>query len=235
MAGSLGGYMIPGPTPLGAGSVVSGDLGAATVFSGNIASGQLGWPLIGNGGIVSGNIGSGQVFTLHIASGGLLSGTISSGSLSSFNIASGGFGSGAIGSGQISLNHLSSGAAIGQLNQLGTALGSRTVLDGTANNSGAIVTTSGPGVYRVSIYSEVTQGGLLNAGNLGVAINWTSDSQVQTLSPIAGVALITSGAFGQSSSVVRAVSGTAIGMSVTLGAVTGAPHYNAFGVVERVQ
>ncbi len=81
------------------------------VASGDVASGQIGWPLIGDAGVFSGNIGSGQVTAGHIqsgsltsvlvASGGFLSGSLASGTLINALIASGGFLSGAIASGTL--------------------------------------------------------------------------------------------------------------------------------------
>lgn len=161
-------------------------------------------------------------------------GLIASGALTRFYFGSGAVGSGAVASGQIGVNHFASGSVDAQLANTGAANGARTVSDATVGNSGLLFTPTATGMYRVSLATQVTQGGLLNAGSLTVALNWTDDTQGQTLSPITGVALITSGAFGQSTSVMRVLSGTPIFMTVALGAVTGTPHYNAFGAVERV-
>lgn len=215
MAGSMGGYVSPGISPgLGLGSVISGDMGNGVVFSGAIASGQLG--------------------ANHLSLGCIFSGAVSSGQIGQFHLSPGSVNSGAIASGQIGINHLSSGSVLGQLNNFGIATASRTVLGANAINSGVLYVTPATGLYRVTAYAEVTQGGLLNAGSLSVAFGFTSDSQPQVLSPITGVALITSGAFSQSVSTLRVLSGTNIHHSINLSSLTGTPVYNAFAAVERV-
>lgn len=170
--------------------------------------------VIGAGSVVSGSIASGIVGAVHLANGAVQSGGISSGSVSAI--------------------HMASGSVVNVLSQFGSAFAVRSLTDQTATNSGNIISVSGPGLYRVSTYAVVTQGGLLNAGNLTARLDWTDDTQAQNTSPITGVALITSGAFGLGNSMFRSVSGQPIIFTVTLGALTGSPHYNAYAAVERV-
>lgn len=94
------------------GAVVSGTLGEGIVFSGNVASGQLGQNHFASGAVLSGAIASGQLGPNHLAPGSVLSGAIASGQVFTFHIASGGLLSGAMGSGQIGTNHLSSGSVV---------------------------------------------------------------------------------------------------------------------------
>ncbi len=118
------------------GGITSGDLANVVVNSGNISSGQVGWPHLSSGAVRSGhvaneavnsgNIGSGCIGSVHIqdgtiitvdvGSGAIQSGQISSGVIGRFHVASGQFagfelGSGAIvsgrvASGQIGFGHL---------------------------------------------------------------------------------------------------------------------------------
>jgi hypothetical protein len=97
-------YISPSTTPLGSvsssGAVASGALGANTVYSGNIASGQIGLIHVQSGfttsGLtLSGAIGSGQIDWVHHISGYTISGLIKSGG---------------VGSGQVSTYHHASGA-----------------------------------------------------------------------------------------------------------------------------
>ena len=85
MAGNVGGYQAGGggvsfaASQVVSGMVTSGDLGAAVVFSGNIASGQVAWAHLSSGAVRSGhiantavnsgNVSSGSLFGLHFASG----------------------------------------------------------------------------------------------------------------------------------------------------------------------
>jgi hypothetical protein len=71
------------------GAVLSGGLGAGVVFSGNIASGQVGPTHVASGGILSGNIASGQIGSFHIANAGVLSGDMGSGQVSTYHHSSG--------------------------------------------------------------------------------------------------------------------------------------------------
>lgn len=84
MAGNLGNYVCPSRAGvanpvLNSGSVLSGALADNIVYSGNIASGQVGAFHLSSGSVVSGRIASGSLFTLQVASGGFLSGAIGSG------------------------------------------------------------------------------------------------------------------------------------------------------------
>ena len=158
-----------------------------------------------------------------------LSGCIRSGDLGAGSVHSGN-----IGSGQVGGLHFASGALAAAINNLGSAVANRSLTGEAANNSGLLLTVSGTGMYRVSTYAEVTQGGLLNAGSLSVRFDWTDEGQAQNFSPVTGLALITSGAFSQGITVVRAVSGSSIIMTVSLSSLVGSPVYNAYGAVERV-
>jgi hypothetical protein len=113
-------------------------------------------------------------------------------------------------------------------------MASRTLLGQTASNSGAILSVSGTGLYRVSTYVEIAQGGLLNVGTLSLRLDWTDSRQAQFVTPITGIALVTSGSFGQATTPIRAMSGSPIIMTVTLSSLTGNPQYNAYGTVERL-
>ncbi len=165
-----------------------------------------------------------SAWALNGGSGSIVSGDIADGTILTSDVISG----------QIIADHFASGALVAALGLGGHAFASRTLSGQTASNSGAITTVSGPGLYRVSTYTQVTQGGLSNVGNLSVRLDWTDDGQAQNLSPITGVALVTSGAFGQAETVVRSLSGSAIMMTITLGSTVGTPQYSAFGSVEKL-
>ena len=161
-------------------------------------------------------------------------GLIASGALNWPYLGSGAIQSGHVASGQIGQNHLGSGAVAGALANVGGAIASRSLTNQTASTSGLLLTTSGPGLFRVTGYAVVTQGGLLNVGSLLTQFDWTDESEGQSVQPITGVALVTSGSFGQGSSIIRAASGTSIFHTVTLGSLVGTPRYNAYAAVERI-
>lgn len=224
---------------LGSGAIASGSLGQFVLGSGAVTNTALGNNAVSSGNISSGSIGqfafgSGAVTGVALASGAVQSGNIASGSIGSFHISNGGVLSGDIGSGQVSYLHLASGSVVGQLNNFGDSLASQTLLNQTAANSGLVYTATATGLYRVSSYTIITQGGLLNAGSLSVQLVWTDDTQIQSGAPITGVALLTSGAYGAADTTVRMISGAALIATQALSSVTGAPHYNSYIAVERV-
>ena len=88
------------------GMVTSGDLGEAVVFSGNIASGQIGTDHIADGTIINVDIASGAVLSGNIASGQIGRFHIASGRLEGFELGSGSIVSGRIASGQVGFRHL---------------------------------------------------------------------------------------------------------------------------------
>lgn len=93
MAGFQGNYIAPiGQPPLGANTVISGDIADNTVFSGAIGSGQISTFKIASGGLGSGAIGSGQIGNTHLGSGSVLSGHIASGQVGNNHVASGSVG-----------------------------------------------------------------------------------------------------------------------------------------------
>ena len=143
--------------------------------------------------------------------------------------------SGNIASGQVGPMHHASGALAAALGALGSAVAFRSLSGLVGNNSGAIATVSGTGLYRVAAYAEVMLGGgVLNLGNLSVRLDWADEGKAQNVSPITGVALATSGAFSQGTVTLRALSGTPIIMTVTFGSLTGSPTCNAYGALERL-
>jgi hypothetical protein len=81
---------------------------ASLVYSGSVASGNIGWPHLSVDAVRSGHIGSGAV--LGQAGGGSFS--IASGTIGTNNIGSGAIVSGLIASGQVGTNHLSSGCVV---------------------------------------------------------------------------------------------------------------------------
>lgn len=96
MAGQFGGYIAPTlQPPVAGGAVTSGDLGPASVLSGNIGSGQVGQFHLASGSVTSGAIASGAVSNFKMASGAINSGHIGSGAVlgqaggGAFNLASG--------------------------------------------------------------------------------------------------------------------------------------------------
>ena len=126
----FGGYINPSIHPaLDGGSVTSGDLGDAVVFSGNIASGQVGWPHLSLSAVQSGQIGSGAVTgqagggffvvasgtlgTNNYGSGSVVSGIIASGQIGFRHVANAAIQSGSIASGQVAWPHLTSGTIYG--------------------------------------------------------------------------------------------------------------------------
>ena len=90
------------------------------------------------------------------------------------------------------------------------------------------------GMYLFSAYLEIPQGGLLNAGNGTVQLGWTDAQQAQSGTVVASVALLTSGDYGQGSTVIRCQSGSNVIMSIILSSVTGAPVYNCYGALQRI-
>lgn len=114
MAGGGGGAL--------SGLVTSGGLGPGAVLSGNIASGQVGWPHlasgavrsghIGDGAVVSGSIASGSIGPYHLASGVIQPAALTSGSVRSGHLGDGAVVSGSIASGQISSSHFASGTIL---------------------------------------------------------------------------------------------------------------------------
>jgi hypothetical protein len=104
------------------GTVYSGQLSPGIVFSGNIASGQVGWPHlasgavrsghVGNGAVVSGSIASGSIGPYHLASGVFQNFVLASGIVQSGHLGDGAVVSGSIASGQVSSAHFASGTIL---------------------------------------------------------------------------------------------------------------------------
>jgi len=63
------------------GSITNAKLAAGAVMSGNIASGQVGWPHLSSGAVLSGSIASGQVGQYALSNNSIYSGAIASGQI----------------------------------------------------------------------------------------------------------------------------------------------------------
>lgn len=115
MAGIMGGYISPqggGGFSNASGVITSGSIGDNTVYSGSIASGQVGWPHLASGAVQSGDIANSAVVSGSYSSGSISRFAIASGSLTGFELGSGSIVSGRIASGQVSKFHFSSGSTI---------------------------------------------------------------------------------------------------------------------------
>lgn len=141
---------------------------------------------------------------------------------------------GLIASGQLDSYLLASGAIAAQLALRGNSIASLALLNQMRPYSGAITIAPATGLYAISMYVETVQGGLLNRGSLTGTVEWVSESRSQSHNPITDHSLLTSGAMGQARTIVRALSGTPLIMSVSLGSPVGIPIYNIFGCVERL-
>src|SRR3990167_10633216 len=127
------GYLAPSPnvfdpSSIMSGAVGSGDLAFNTVYSGNIASGQVGWPHHASGSVRSGHVANTAVNSGNIASGQVGTNHLASGSIQQFQL-----GSGAVNSG-----HVSSGAVLGQAGGGAFTIASGTITTGDFA-SGAII------------------------------------------------------------------------------------------------
>ncbi len=167
---------------------ITGGGSTSTVYSGNIGSGQVGWPHlasgavrsghIGNTAIVSGSYSSGSIFGFFLSSGTSLSGHLGDNSVNSGNISSGQlswvhFASGAVRSGNVAATAINSGnISSGVISPF--HLFSPAVLSGHIG-SGAVVGQAGGGFFNIAsgtistndIGSGSILSGLLGSGVIG--------------------------------------------------------------------
>jgi hypothetical protein len=102
---------------------------------------------------------------------------------------------------------------------------------GVSNSS--IVSPPANGLYKVSVYVEVTTGA--GTATVAVSIKYNDDSATaQTLSGFSGLSLTTTGNHNMSVFFVRALTTAAIQYSVTVTGTQGLARYRPFAVVERV-
>ena len=110
-----------------------------------------------------------------------------------------------------------------------TALKNKSTSISTSN----LYTTLASGVYRVSVFQEITTSGA--SGTLSTQIAWTDETgTTQGINPASNLSVTSVNTFTQGTAYLDVQSSTNITMQSTLSGITGSPVYNVFITVEKL-